>query len=65
MVANITDKRSKVEILPKRQGDLWWFISDYIKAEKTFKWSPLVKPYKGVLKLIEWVHDNSELFIEK
>ena len=64
LVESITDKRSEVEMLPKRHGDLWWFISDYSKATETFNWSPLFMPKEGVLELIEWVEDNSELFIE-
>ena len=64
LVEIITGKRSEIELLPKRHGDLWWFISNIEKAEGTFSWSPLYMPASGVRQLIEWVEDNKGLFVE-
>ena len=65
LVEELTGKRSEVEMLPMRHGDLWWFISDYRKATITFNWSPYFMPECGVQQLIKWVEENKELFLEK
>ena len=57
-----TGMRSKVELLPKRHGDLWWFISDYTKAKEAFGWSPQVRPAIGIDSLIQWIEEERSVF---
>ena len=60
-----TGKRSAVQLLPKRHGDLWWFISNYEKAEQSFGWKPRFLPEYGVGELLKWIEQNGGLFDEK
>ncbi len=62
LLEDLTGKRSAIELLPKRLGDLWWFISDYSKAKETFNWKPDVLPREGVAELVKWITENKELF---
>ena len=55
--------QAPIEIKPKRQGDLWYFVCDYKKAYKTFKWKPLVSPREGLRKITDWIKSNKELFL--
>jgi len=57
-----TGKRSPLELLPKRFGDLWWFISDYNKAKNTFGWEPVTIPSDGINNLAHWVEQERSLF---
>lgn len=62
MLEQFTGKKSETELLPKRLGDLWWFISDYSKATKAFNWKPTISPEVGVKRLIKWVEQERGLF---
>jgi len=62
MLEEITGKRSKAEWLPKRHGDLWWFVSDCDEAKKVFDWSPRVTPLDGISSLVRWVEKERRLF---
>jgi len=57
-----TGKESPIQQLPKRHGDLWWFVSDCNKASEAFGWLPYHKPSSGVQQLVAWVKENKELF---
>lgn len=46
----------------KRKGDLYWYISDYGKATKSFGWKPETLPFSGVSSLVEWIKENKEAF---
>jgi len=62
LLEELTGRRSNAELLPKRLGDLHWFVSDYSKAKETFGWEPEVLPKEGVRELVKWVEENEELF---
>ena len=62
LLEDMTGKRSEVELLPKRHGDLWWFISDYSKAKNAFGWMPVVLPREGVEELMDWIEKERSLF---
>lgn len=61
-LATETGKISDVEMLPKRHGDLWWFVSDCTKAEKAFGWQPFIMPDVGLSILIDWIQQERSLF---
>ncbi|KKM25551.1 hypothetical protein LCGC14_1593880, partial [marine sediment metagenome] len=62
LLKDLVGNESEAELLPKRHGDLWWFISDYTKAKDAFGWTPVVFPYVGVQELINWVEQERRLF---
>lgn len=62
LLQKLTGKRSSTELLPKRHGDLWWFISDYSKAKETFGWHPETPPGMGIRKLVDWIEKERSLF---
>lgn len=62
LLRQITGKESETESLPKRHGDLWWFVSDYSKAEKAFGWSPQLHPTEGLWQLANWIERERSLF---
>lgn len=62
LLHEITGKRSHVELLPKRHGDLWWFVSDYSQAREAFHWEPQIMPDTGVQKLVDWISKERSLF---
>jgi len=62
MLEELTGKRSYVELLDKRLGDLHWFVSDYSRATEVFGWKPKTLPREGVEELVEWIEQNKELF---
>jgi CDP-paratose 2-epimerase len=45
-----------------RPGDQPVFVCDVSKAKKELGWQPTIDVDAGVLKLIEWVKDHSDLF---
>jgi len=61
LLEEVTGKRSQVTWPEKRHGDLWWFTSDYSKANDAFDWSPLFKPIDGVKQLVDWVEKERKL----
>ncbi len=62
LLEELTGKRSAEELLPKRLGDLWWFVSDYSRASNTFDWRPETLPKEGLEQLVKWIEENKELF---
>jgi len=64
LIDKITEKKSEVKFDKDRFGDLRYFVSDISKAKKDLGWEPQVFPEEGIKKLIEWIKNNKELFIE-
>ena len=62
ILKDLTGNDLKIEYLPKREGDLWYFCCDTTKAKKTFGWKPNVLPTEGIALLVDWIKDNKELF---
>jgi CDP-paratose 2-epimerase len=56
------NKYQNIKIEPKRKGDLWYFVCDYQKAKKEFKWEPKIDTNIGLMRIVKWVEDNKELF---
>lgn len=56
-----TNKKQEIKIEPKRKGDLWYFVCDYKKAKKEFKWEPEISNSVGLLKLVKWINENKEI----
>jgi len=50
--AGLLAKAQDIEMLPARQGDLWYMVCDITKANKAFGWQPEC----------EWVRNNRGLF---
>jgi CDP-paratose 2-epimerase len=48
-----------------RPGDQKVFVCDISKARREFGWEPQISAKEGVVKLIDWVKENSALFTEK
>ncbi|MBE3092790.1 MAG: NAD-dependent epimerase/dehydratase family protein [Chloroflexi bacterium] len=57
-----SNKKQDIKIEPKRKGDLWYFVCDYQKAKKDFKWEPEIDPNIGLMRINKWVKENKELF---
>ena len=57
-----TNKKQDVSIKPKRKGDLWYFVCDYQKAKKDFKWKPQIPQAAGLMRICKWIEENKELF---
>lgn len=64
ILGNIMGKKPEVNFEPERHGDLSYFICDNTKAKTELGWSPKVMPQDGIEKLINWIVENKELFIE-
>jgi len=62
LLEELTGKYSAAQPLPKRQGDLWWFVSDCTKARDTFGWTPKVMPREGIAELVKWIEKERRLF---
>lgn len=62
MLSGIIGKKQDISILPARQGDLYYFCCDINKAKKEFGWEPEVYPPVGLVKLVNWIKENKELF---
>jgi CDP-paratose 2-epimerase len=46
-----------------RPGDQPVFVCDIRKAENILQWSPSINVYDGVRELIDWVRENTSLFL--
>jgi CDP-paratose 2-epimerase len=64
ILSELTGNTQKINHLPSRKGDLWYFVSDTTKAFNSFGWKPTITPDIGIPKLIKWVSDNHDLFIK-
>lgn len=62
ILTELTGKVQNVTVLPKRQGDLYWFVCDIDKARKEFSWRPKVLPEEGLKNLVDWIQESKELF---
>jgi CDP-paratose 2-epimerase len=62
IIQHTTAYASPEEILPKRKGDLWWYVSDTDKAFTAFKWQPQILPADGITYLIDWIKKERSLF---
>jgi CDP-paratose 2-epimerase len=62
MLHEITGKNQAVTLAPARKGDLWYFCCDTTKALKFFGWKPTVLPKDGLVRLVDWVKENEEIF---
>lgn len=54
-IIELTGKKSKVEFLPARKGDIQRFVGSYEKAKSVLGWEPKVSLEEGLKKEIEWV----------
>lgn len=64
LIEEITKRKTIVEFMPSRKGDLQYFVCDITKARKQLGWSPKTYPKEGIIKLVEWVEENRKLFGE-
>ena len=60
---DITHKSQVSHLDPKREGDLYWFVSDNAKIMFALGWKPIVLPDHGLRLLVDWIEDNKEIFI--
>jgi len=65
IISQTTGKNPKVQMKPKRTGDLWYFVGDSSKAYKGFGWKPKVSINEGIKRLVTWIKANEELFQNK
>jgi len=65
LLEEITGKKPTVRFSPGRLGDLQYFICDTSKAIKELGWTAKVPPRKGVTRLVRWIEENRQLFVEK
>jgi len=59
----LNNREISYEFQDWRPSDQKVYISDIRKAKSLLKWVPKITPEDGVIKLIEWVKDNKNLFI--
>jgi len=64
ILEEITGKKLKVKFEPDRYGDLRYFICDITKAKNELGWTPKVKSKEGIEKLVKWISENREIFIQ-
>ncbi|MGF3522074.1 MAG: NAD-dependent epimerase/dehydratase family protein [Candidatus Bathyarchaeia archaeon] len=62
LIEKFANKKAKIDIGPKRLGDLWYFVSDISKAEKELGWAPKVNNEQGIRELINWISANINIF---
>lgn len=58
----LVGKQQDINILPPRQGDLYYFCCNTTKAENNFNWLPTIIPSEGIYSLVQWIKENKELF---
>jgi CDP-paratose 2-epimerase len=61
-LSKISGEKNYGSILPKRKGDLWYFVCDYKKANREFGWEPQVSVDEGLQRITKWIKENKELF---
>jgi CDP-paratose 2-epimerase len=59
---DITGKQSPLSYSDWRPSDQRVYISDISKAERELGWKPTIDPHSGVVRLVEWVEENKQLF---
>jgi len=62
LLKNLTGKIPEISFADWRRADQKVYVSDISKAEKLLNWKPRVKPEEGVVKIVDWVSANLELF---
>ncbi len=62
MIEKITTKKSKINFMQARIGDLSFFSCSCNKAKNQLHWSPTTLPLEGITKLKDWVQSNTPLF---
>ncbi|MBN2181975.1 MAG: NAD-dependent epimerase/dehydratase family protein [Sedimentisphaerales bacterium] len=65
LIEELLGKKPELNFEPDRLGDLRYFVCDITKAQKELGWRPRIKPKEGVKKLIDWITNNRDLFVEK
>lgn len=65
LIEKITGNESNVKFEEGRFGDLKYFVGDYSKFSKATGWKPETSPEEGVKKLINWINENKNLFVEE
>jgi len=63
LIQQINGERPDVKFAPDRHGDLRYFVCDISKAQKELNWSPKILPKEGISRLMEWIKNNSSLFL--
>ena len=62
LMHNITNIHQNINILPKRKGDLYYFVSNIEKIKQNLKWEPHILPEEGITKMINWINSHETLF---
>ena len=62
LMQNITNLHQNINILPKRKGDLYYFVSNIRKIKRNLKWKPRILPQEGITKMINWITEHKPLF---
>jgi CDP-paratose 2-epimerase len=65
VIETVSGKKADVKFDKDRFGDLRYFVADYKKFQDDTGWKPKVLPREGIMKLIEWVKQNENLFHRK
>lgn len=64
ILADMNGTRPDVTFGPERHGDLRYFVCDIAKANKELGWTPRVLPRDGIGRLVAWIGENKEYFIQ-
>jgi CDP-paratose 2-epimerase len=65
LLQELTGKRAGIRYADWRPSDQKVYISNTAKAQKKLRWKAQVNPKEGVGKLIKWVEENKEIFVQK
>ena len=57
-------QKLSVKFAAARHGDLSYFICDTSKALRELGWRPRVKPRDGIGRLVQWIQESRELFMQ-
>ncbi len=64
ILADMNGTRPDVTFGTERHGDLRYFVCDIAKANKELGWTPRVLPRDGIGRLVAWIRENKEHFIQ-
>ena len=62
LLHRITGLRSELVWGAKRKGDLYYYVSDIVRAQGDLKWQPETNLGDGVEKLVLWLSQNIKMF---
>ncbi len=63
IIETLLNRKIIVEYKSKnRTADQKYYVSDISKAKKIYNWEPRVGPKEGIMKCLEWVKHNEDLF---